>query len=124
MTTASPSSATALRRCPRASTRGASATAWTQTGTRECAYFRGGVSGRTFSYVRPMRGGGSSAGCAADKADRRCLRRRYLPSWWPTDIETVLFNPGSARIEYYRYRGAKIATPSAWGRFQHDPAPD
>jgi hypothetical protein len=26
------------------------------------------------------------------------------------------------RIQYYRYRGAKIATPWAQGRFQRDPA--
>jgi len=28
----------------------------------------------------------------------------------------------SVRIEYYRYRGAKIATPWTQGRFQRDPA--
>jgi len=33
----------------------------------------------------------------------------------------VLYDPGSVRIEYYRYRGAKIATPWAQGRFQRDP---
>jgi hypothetical protein len=28
----------------------------------------------------------------------------------------VLYDPGSVRIEYHRYRGAKIATPWAQGR--------
>jgi hypothetical protein len=37
------------------------------------------------------------------KANWRWLMRRYLPRWWPTDGDTVLYDPGAVRIEYYRY---------------------
>lgn len=41
------------------------------------------------------------------------LLRRYLDDqWWPTQGETRLFNPGSVKIEHYRYRGNRI--PSSW----------
>jgi hypothetical protein len=43
------------------------------------------------------------------------------PEVGPTDGEMVLYDPGAVRIEYYRYRGAKIPTPWAQGRFQRDP---
>ena len=39
-----------------------------------------------------------------------------------TRITHIDDDPGAVRIEYYRYRGAKIATPWAQGRFQRDPA--
>jgi RNA-directed DNA polymerase len=55
------------------------------------------------------------------KANWRWLKRRYLPGWWPTDGEMVLYDPGAVRIEYTRYRGAKIPTPWVQGRFQRDP---
>jgi RNA-directed DNA polymerase len=89
-----------------------------------CAFFRGGVSGRTFSYLRAYtwRRVLSWLRRKHPKANWRWLKRRYLPRWWPTDGETALYDPGSVRIEYYRYRGAKIATPWAQGRFQRDPA--
>ena len=89
-----------------------------------CAYFRGGVSGRTFSYLRAYTWRRVLCWLRRKhpKATWRWLKRRYLPRWWPTDGETVLYDPGSVRIEYYRYRGAKIATPWAQGRFQRDPA--
>jgi RNA-directed DNA polymerase len=88
-----------------------------------CAYFRGGVSGRTFSYLRAYIWRRVTCWLRRKhpKADWRWLKRRYLPRWWPTDGETVLYDPGSVRIEYYRYRGAKIATPWELGRFQRDP---
>jgi RNA-directed DNA polymerase len=88
-----------------------------------CAYFRGGVSGRTFSYLRAYTW--RRVVCwlrrKHPKANWRWLMRRYLPRWWPTDGETVLYDPGAVRIEYYRYRGAKIPTPWTQGRFQRDP---
>jgi RNA-directed DNA polymerase len=89
-----------------------------------CAYFRGGVSGRTFSYLRAY--SWRRVVCWLRRkhptANWRWLKRRYLPRWWPTDGDTVLYDPGAVRIEYYRYRGAKIATPWTQGRFQRDPA--
>src|SRR3954470_23102611 len=89
-----------------------------------CAYFRGGVSGRTFSYLRAYTWRRVLCWLRRKhpKATWRWIRRRYLPRWWPTDGETVLYDPSAVRIEYYRYRGAKIATPWAQGRFQRDPA--
>jgi RNA-directed DNA polymerase len=89
-----------------------------------CAYFRGGVSGRTFSYLRAYTWRRVLCWLRRKhpKATWRWIRRRYLPRWWPTDGETVLYDPSTVRIEYYRYRGAKIATPWAQGRFQRDPA--
>jgi RNA-directed DNA polymerase len=88
-----------------------------------CAYFRGGVSGRTFSYLRAFAWRRVTCWLRRrhPKADWRWLKRRYLPRWWPTDGEMVLYNPGAVRIEWYRYRGAKIPTPWAQDRFQRDP---
>jgi RNA-directed DNA polymerase len=89
-----------------------------------CVFFRGGVSGRTFSYLRAYTWRRVLCWLRRKhpKANWRWLKRRYLPRWWPTDGETVLHDPGAVRIEYHRYRGAKIATPWAQGRFQRDPA--
>jgi RNA-directed DNA polymerase len=88
-----------------------------------CAYFRGGVSGRTFSYLRAYTW--RRVICWLRRkhpnANWRWLKRRYLPRWWPTDGEAVLYDPGAVHIEWYRYRGAKIPTPWAQGRFQRDP---
>jgi RNA-directed DNA polymerase len=88
-----------------------------------CAYFRGGVSGRTFSYLRAYTWRRVTCWLRRKhpKANWRWLKRRYLPRWWPTDGDTVLYDPGAVRIEYYRYRGAKIPTPWTQGRFQRDP---
>ena len=87
-------------------------------------YFRPGVSFATFDYLRAFTWRRVTAWLRRKhpKADWRWLKRRYLPRWWPTDGETVLYDPGTVRIEYYRYRGAKIATPWEQGRFQRDPA--
>jgi RNA-directed DNA polymerase len=88
-----------------------------------CAYFRGGVSGRTFSYLRAFTWRRVTAWLRRKhpKADWRWIKRSYLPRWWPTAGETVLFNPGAVPIQWYRYRGAKIPTPWAQDRFQRDP---
>ena len=89
-----------------------------------CSYFRGGVSGRTFSYLRAYTW--RRVVCwlhrKHPKANWGWLLRRYLLRWWPTDGETVLFDPGAVQIVYYRYRGAKIATPWEQGRLHRDPA--
>jgi hypothetical protein len=47
-------------------------------------------------------------------ANWKWLRRRYLPGWWPTDGEVVLFDIGKVTVSRYRYRGHQIATP--WSR--------
>ena len=78
-----------------------------------CAYFRSGVSSRTFNYLRAYCWQ-RVVGWLRRKHERtnwRTLRRRYLPRWWPTDGSTVLFNPGSVRTTRYRYRGRRIPTP-------------
>jgi RNA-directed DNA polymerase len=62
-----------------------------------CAYFRGGVSGRTFSYLRAYSWRRVTCWLRRKhpKANWRWLKRRYLPRWWPTDGDAVLYNPGS-----------------------------
>ena len=78
-----------------------------------CAYFRAGVSSRTFNYLRAYTWQRVVRWLRRKhpKANWRWLRRRYLPGWWPTDGKTVLFNPGSVSTTRYRYRGNRIATP-------------
>ncbi len=75
------------------------------------AYFKHGVSKRTFSaigvfawrrVVRWLR-----------KRHRRAswakLLRRYLPGWVPTDDGVSLFNPVTVPVTRYRYRGSRIS---------------
>ena len=83
-----------------------------------CAYFRGGVSGRTFSYLRAYTWRRVLCWLRRKhpKATWRWLRRRYLPRWWPTDGETVLYDPDRCALSTTAYRGAKIATPWGQGR--------
>jgi RNA-directed DNA polymerase len=78
-----------------------------------CAYFRCGVSSRTFAYldaftwrrvVRWLRG-------KYPKRNWRWLIGHYLSGWRPTDGEVTLFNPAKVATTRYRYRGAKIAAP-------------
>jgi RNA-directed DNA polymerase len=78
-----------------------------------CAYFRCGVSSRTFAYldavswrrvVRWLRS-------KYPKRNWRWLMRRHLPGWRPTDGEVTLFRPARVSTTRYRDRGAKIATP-------------
>ncbi|MDQ3294749.1 MAG: hypothetical protein M3527_09930 [Actinomycetota bacterium] len=78
-----------------------------------CAYFRGGVSSRTFNYLRAYvwRRVVRWLRRKHRKASWRWLRRHYLPGWWPTHGTTVLFNPGAVRTTRYRYRGKSIPTP-------------
>jgi RNA-directed DNA polymerase len=78
-----------------------------------CAYFRSGVSSRTFNYLRAYTWRRVVRWLRRKhrKANWRWLRRRYLPGWWPTDGKTVLYNPGGVRTTRYRYRGKNIPTP-------------
>ncbi len=78
-----------------------------------CAYFRSGVSSRTFNYLRAYTWRRVVRWLRRKhrKASWRWLRRRYLPGWWPTHGTTVLFNPGGVRTTRYRYRGKNIPTP-------------
>ena len=77
-------------------------------------YHRHGVSKATFQYLcsfvwhlvtRWLRR-------KHPKANWSLLRRRYLPGWWPTEGEMVLFNPSAVAVIRYRYRGQRI--PSPW----------
>ncbi len=78
-----------------------------------CAYFRCGVSSRTFAYldafawrrvVRWLRR-------KYPTQSWRWLIRHYLPGWRPTDGTVTLYNPAKVATIRYLYRGAKIATP-------------
>jgi len=79
-------------------------------------YFRYGVSKSTFDYVREFTW--RRVICwlrhKHPHANWKWLRRRYLPGWWPTDDEVVLFDIGKVTVSRYRYRGAQIPTPWSW----------
>ena len=83
-------------------------------------YFRHGVSKSTFDYVREFTW--RRVICwlrhKHPHANWKWLRRRYLPGWWPTDDEVVLFDIGKVTVSRYRYRGHQIATP--WSRALED----
>jgi RNA-directed DNA polymerase len=83
-----------------------------------CAYFRNGVSSRTFNYLRAYTWRRIVRWLRRKhrKASWRWLRRRYLPGWWPTHGHVVLFNPGGVRTTRYRYRGKNIPTPWQTGK--------
>ena len=80
-----------------------------------CAYFRHGVSARTFSYLdhylwwriygwlRKRHVG----------LNRGALVRRFLPRWEIRDGQVELFRPERVPINRYRYRGTRIPTPWA-----------
>jgi RNA-directed DNA polymerase len=78
------------------------------------SYFRHGVSKATFSYLRAFvwRRVICWLRHKHPQSTWRTLRRRYLPGWWPTDGEVMLFNPAAVAVTRYRYRGACI--PSRW----------
>lgn len=80
-----------------------------------CAYFRHGVSSRTFQYLDHYafwrvvswirkRHVGLNWGT---------IRRRFLSGWEIGDGSIRLFRPREVTIERYRYRGAQIGTPWA-----------
>lgn len=78
-----------------------------------CAYFRHGVSSRTFGYVDHftwwrivgwLRKRHVGLGWGT-------LRRRYLANWEIRDGAVAMFRPQSVPIVRYRYRGRRIPTP-------------
>jgi RNA-directed DNA polymerase len=79
-------------------------------------YFRHGVSKSTFDYVREFTW--RRVICwlrhKHPHANWKWLLRRYLPRWWPTDGEVVLFDIGKVAVTRYRYRGQQIPTPWSW----------
>lgn len=78
------------------------------------AYFRHGVSKRTFSYLRAFVRRRVVCWLRHKhlRANWRQLRRHSLPGWWPTEGEVTLFNPSAVTVSRYRYRGMNI--PSPW----------
>jgi len=79
-------------------------------------YFRYGVSKSTFDFVREFTW--RRVICwlrhKHPHANWKWLRRRYLPKWWPTDGNVILFDIGKVTVSRYRYRGHQIATPWSW----------
>ena len=78
------------------------------------AYFRYGVSSRTFSYLRAFtwRRVVTWLRHKHRRSTWQWLRHHYLPRWWPTEDEVVLFNPSAVGVTRYRYRANHI--PSPW----------
>jgi RNA-directed DNA polymerase len=79
-----------------------------------CAYFRPGVSSRTFAYLSyyTWRQVGSWLRRKHRRSTWKDLRRRYCDAgWWPTSEERSLFNPAKVATTRYRYRGTAIPTP-------------
>ncbi len=79
------------------------------------AYFRHGVSKRTFNYLRAFvwRRVVCWLRHKSTRANWKQLRRRYLSGWWwPTEGAVTLFNPGAVPVIRYHYRGRSI--PSPW----------
>ena len=79
-----------------------------------CAYFRPGVSSRTFAYLSyyTWRQVGSWLRRKHRRSAWKDLRRRYCDAgWWPASEERALFNPAKVATTRYRYRGAVIPTP-------------
>jgi RNA-directed DNA polymerase len=81
------------------------------------AYFRYGVSKRTFDYLGQFTWNRVLRWLRRKhpKASWGWLRRRYLPRWWPTHGTTELLRCGHVTVSRYRYRGAQIPTPWAIG---------
>jgi RNA-directed DNA polymerase len=80
-----------------------------------CAYFRYGVSSRTFGYLdayawrrilRWLRR-------RHPHSNWKTLRRAFLPGWQPTQDGVVMFRPSTVRVSRYRYWGNHIPTPWA-----------
>ncbi len=79
------------------------------------AYFRAGVSSRTFGCLRAIAWQQVIRWLRRKhpKITWKELRRRFCGNrWWPADGEVILFNPSAVRTTRYRYRGTKI--PSPW----------
>ncbi|WP_367648433.1 group II intron reverse transcriptase/maturase [Streptomyces sp. CNQ-509] len=80
-----------------------------------CAYFRPGVSSKTFGYLASVTWRQVLAWLRRKhrKTGWKTLRRRYCAGgWWPSDGDVKLLHTGSISTTRYRYRGAVI--PSPW----------
>jgi len=81
-----------------------------------CAYFRPGMSARTFSYLRFYLWG-RVIGWLRRKHRRTTwkeLRRRYCGGrWWPSGHELRMFDPARVRTTRYPYRGV-LGIRSPW----------
>jgi RNA-directed DNA polymerase len=81
-----------------------------------CAYFRPGMSARTFSYLRFYLWG-RVIGWLRRKHRRATwkeLRRRYCGGrWWPSGHELRMFDPARVRTTRYPYRGV-LGIRSPW----------
>jgi RNA-directed DNA polymerase len=81
-----------------------------------CAYFRPGMSARTFSYLRFYLWG-RVIGWLRRKHRRTTwkeLRRRYCGGrWWPSGHELQMFDPARVRTTRYPYRGV-LGIGSPW----------
>jgi RNA-directed DNA polymerase len=71
------------------------------------AFFRYGVSKRTFDYLGQFTWNRVLRWLRRKhpKASWGWLRRRYLPRWWPTHGKTALLRCGQVTVSRYRYRG-------------------
>jgi RNA-directed DNA polymerase len=79
-----------------------------------CAYFRPGVSSKTFGYLASFTWRQVMAWLHRKHRNTgwKALRRRYCGGgWWPADGETALLHTGSISTTRYRYRGTAIPTP-------------
>lgn len=76
------------------------------------SYFQHGVSKATFDYLRRFTWRRVLRWLRRKhpKANWKWIRRHYLPGWWPTDGDVVMFDPAKVTVSRYRYRG-NIATP-------------
>jgi RNA-directed DNA polymerase len=79
-----------------------------------CAYFRPGVSSKTFGYLAHFTWW--QVVKWLQRKHRRIgwkrLRRRYFSQgWWPATNSRRLFNPSEVHTTRYRYRGTAIPTP-------------
>lgn len=79
-------------------------------------YFRHGASKSTFDYIRTFTW--RRVICwlrhKHPQTNWKWFRRRYLPGWWPTDGDVVLFDIGKVAVTRYLYRGNRI--PNPWTR--------
>jgi RNA-directed DNA polymerase len=84
------------------------------------AYFRYGVSGRTFNYLRAFtwRRVVSWLRHKYRRSSWKWLRHHYLPGWWPAEGGVTLFNPAAISVSRYRYRASRI--PSPWAIAKRD----
>ena len=81
-----------------------------------CAYFRPGMSARTFCYLSAYLWGRVMAWLRRKhcRTNWKELRRRYCGGrWWPSGRELRMFNPAKVRTTRYLYRGV-IGIPSPW----------